>query len=359
MHIIGSGNTDSPCTNATVTYNDVGPCGVAGVDSDDNGLWADGISLDCTNSLVSSNTITGSTDGGIVIFGSPGSVIDSNTITSSATEQGFGAINMVDGEYDGSYAGVQVTNNQITGQKLFNLGIGIGAYVWSFNDDYLLSGPAAVTGNTISGNVTFPIALNGWTDGITINGNDVADVTTPRSSFADASTCVSEIQTLFNDDVSLIYYPAGVTGTTSLQSDFIAATSNVTNFLCTTTPLPSSVIYTPGFSITSDASRFATLHGIIMQYQGDSNIVVENTTNPSGWEAVWASSHTVSNCGSPSLCTMNFTTDGNLATYYDGTMEFSTGTTGTGATMVCLDEAPWIRILDAGGNVVWDTTDSS
>lgn len=75
---------------------------------------------------------------------------------------------MVDAEYDGSYSGVTVSNNKITGQKMFNLGIGIGANVWSFNDPYPLQGPASITGNTISGNVSFPIALNGWTDGITV-----------------------------------------------------------------------------------------------------------------------------------------------------------------------------------------------
>lgn len=39
---------------------------------------------------------------------------------------------MVDWLYDGSYANVVVTNNIITGNKLFNVGIAIGAYVWGF-----------------------------------------------------------------------------------------------------------------------------------------------------------------------------------------------------------------------------------
>ena len=117
--------------------------------------------------------ITGSTDGGIVIFGSPGSTITGNTIMSSATYLGFGAINMVDASYSGSYAGVTVSNNNIVGQKMFNLGIGIGANVWSFNDPYMLQGPVSITGNTISGSVSFPIAVNGWTDGIMVRGDDL------------------------------------------------------------------------------------------------------------------------------------------------------------------------------------------
>jgi hypothetical protein len=58
LHIIGSGNTASPCTNATIINNDIGPCGQSGTDSAGNGLWADGISLDCTNSLVQDNTVS-------------------------------------------------------------------------------------------------------------------------------------------------------------------------------------------------------------------------------------------------------------------------------------------------------------
>lgn len=57
-------------------------------------MWADGISLACKNSQVTNNAITDATDGGIVIFGSPGSTISGNTITSDA-RQLLGGINMV------------------------------------------------------------------------------------------------------------------------------------------------------------------------------------------------------------------------------------------------------------------------
>ena len=58
LHIIGSGIAAAPCTNATITNNDIGPCGESGTDSSGNGLWADGISLDCTQSLVKNNTVS-------------------------------------------------------------------------------------------------------------------------------------------------------------------------------------------------------------------------------------------------------------------------------------------------------------
>ncbi|KAF2095224.1 hypothetical protein NA57DRAFT_68186 [Rhizodiscina lignyota] len=356
LHVIGSGDNSNPCRNVTVTNNESGPCGQSGTDANGNGLWADGLSIDCTDTLVQSNTVNGSTDGGIVIFGSPGTVVTENTIYGSEEYLGFGAINMVDDEYSGSYSGVQVTKNTIIGGKMFNLGIGIGAYIWSFNDPSFLSGPATIEDNTISGNVAFPIALNGWEDGITISGNDVSGVTTPRSSFADASSCSTEIQNLFNDNDALVYYPAGVSGTANLQSGFVAASSNITNFLCTSTPKPSSVSFAAGdLSVTPEkGSQFAVLsEGVIMQYQGDSNIVVLKSN-----AVQWASDHTVSSCGSGAQdqCKLTFSSDGTLASFFGSTEEFSTGTSGSGYTMVCINTAPWIQIKDSSGSVVWDTT---
>lgn len=63
------------CNNVTIQNNDIGPCG-----TDEFQQWADGVSLSCRNSLVRNNLIGGATDGGIVIFGSPGSVIQNNRI---------------------------------------------------------------------------------------------------------------------------------------------------------------------------------------------------------------------------------------------------------------------------------------
>jgi hypothetical protein len=102
------------------------------------------------------------------LFGAPGTTVSGNIITSSASNKGFGAINMVDNLYGGSYANVLVTDNVITGQKLFSVGISIGAYVWSFNDPFFLTGPATITNNKFAGNITFPIAINGWSGGLTV-----------------------------------------------------------------------------------------------------------------------------------------------------------------------------------------------
>jgi hypothetical protein len=64
------------------------------------------------------------------------------------------------------------------------------------------------------------------------------------------------------------------------------------------------------------------------------------------------------NSDSPSLWHINFQGDGNLVTYYNNVPQWSTGTAGTGATMLFLGTAPWIQILDVNGNVIWDTTKS-
>ena len=64
------------CSGVTIQNNDIGPCG-----TDTFQEWADGISLSCSNSIVRNNIITDPTDGGIVIFGAPGSLIQNNTIS--------------------------------------------------------------------------------------------------------------------------------------------------------------------------------------------------------------------------------------------------------------------------------------
>ena len=63
------------CNNVTVQNNDIGPSG-----SDNFQEWADGISVSCRNSIVRNNMVLNPTDGGIVIFGSPGTQVYNNTI---------------------------------------------------------------------------------------------------------------------------------------------------------------------------------------------------------------------------------------------------------------------------------------
>lgn len=83
--------------------------------------WADGISLSCKLSTVQNNVVTGATDGGIVIFGSPGSWIHNNTIINQGAMQ-LGGINMVDYlPWSGNFTGTIVENNNIMGGFATNL----------------------------------------------------------------------------------------------------------------------------------------------------------------------------------------------------------------------------------------------
>lgn len=76
----------------------------------------------------------------------------------------------MDDTYDGNYANVKVTDNTIQGRKLFGSGIAIGACTWSgpCRSPYFYKGPTTVTGNKLSGNISFAIPINGWSNGLTV-----------------------------------------------------------------------------------------------------------------------------------------------------------------------------------------------
>ncbi|MCX4405980.1 MULTISPECIES: right-handed parallel beta-helix repeat-containing protein [unclassified Streptomyces] len=128
IHFAGGKIHDSTptCQNGRIVGNTVGPSG-----SDKGRKWADGISLDCGHSLVENNTVTDATDGGIVIFGAPGSIIQHNTVT-ALTRTLLGGINMVDYfPTDGNYTGTVVRNNTVDAKGAFiKVGIAMGSQVW-------------------------------------------------------------------------------------------------------------------------------------------------------------------------------------------------------------------------------------
>jgi hypothetical protein len=121
------------CTSATITNNEIGP---------GNQLYAgttDGISLQCSNSEVAYNNIHDVTDGGIVIFGAPGSTVHDNQISN----QDFNTISGIamsdigpwstqvvtdNGVYcnGGDYTNTRMTGNTITSGRFFKVGIAMG-----------------------------------------------------------------------------------------------------------------------------------------------------------------------------------------------------------------------------------------
>ena len=166
LHLIEGGVTNGvpACQQATITGNQIGPAGMP------NGEWADGISLACGHSTVSNNTITDATDGGIVIFGAPGSQVTGNTIIAN-TRVLLGGINLVDyNPTGGNYAGTVVQGNTIDAAgALIKVGIAMGPAVWGC-DERVVRG-ATVKGNRLTGDhMGYGYPVNG-VDGFIVKGN--------------------------------------------------------------------------------------------------------------------------------------------------------------------------------------------
>ncbi|MDH3457247.1 MAG: right-handed parallel beta-helix repeat-containing protein [Gemmatimonadota bacterium] len=168
LHLFEGGNPN--CSDAVVENNEFGPAGQS------DGTWADGISLACSNSVVRNNVIVDATDGGIVIFAAPGSVIENNVIRAE-TRVLLGGINMVDWPvYGGDYTNTRVRNNVIDAAgAVIRIGIGMGWRVWvcfdpNSPDDPTIFG-GVVTNNTLEGDhMQYGFAVDGVRDW-TVTGN--------------------------------------------------------------------------------------------------------------------------------------------------------------------------------------------
>jgi parallel beta-helix repeat protein len=192
LHLIEGGNYD--CTGAVITNNEIGPAGQS------DGTWADGISLACRNSTVSSNTITDATDGAIVVFGSPGSLISDNTIR-AVSRTLFGGINMVDyTPSGGDYTGTLVTGNTIdaAGAHIVT-GIAMGPRVWSCPTAEWPAGPnrgGSVTNNTLTGAyMGYGFVVDGvenWT--VTGNVSDAVHSGTPAGGCGETPAAPAAFQ---------------------------------------------------------------------------------------------------------------------------------------------------------------------
>jgi hypothetical protein len=193
-----------------------------------------------------------------------------------------------------------------------------------------------------------------------VTGNDVSGLNKPSNSFSESNGCRAATKALWSANDRLVYYPTGLTGTSDLQSGFIASSANATNFICTTPPLPSSISYEANSLNVGINSVLAQLHNnILTQFQGDGNIVTYNTSTGSA-VPVWSSGHTSSVCGTSSTaCTCDFQGDGNWVTYANGQPQFLSNTAGQGHTLTFLNQEPWVEITDASGAVIWTTANAT
>jgi hypothetical protein len=168
VHLFEGG--DPRCTGAVVEDNELGPAGQS------DGSWADGISLACANSIVRNNTIVDATDGAIVIFAAPGSIVEDNVIRAN-TRTLLGGINMVDYPvHEGDYTNTRVRRNVIDAAgAVIRIGMGMGWRVWvcfdpASSDDPTIYG-ALVTDNTLMGDyMQYGFAVDGVRDW-TVTGN--------------------------------------------------------------------------------------------------------------------------------------------------------------------------------------------
>ncbi|KAI0939885.1 hypothetical protein AcV5_001144 [Taiwanofungus camphoratus] len=179
------------CNNVTIQNNDIGPCG-----SDAFQQWADGISVSCMNALVRNNMVNNPTDGGIVVFGSPGTLVENNTIWVENNTL-LGGINMVDYEpWKGNYTNTIVRNNTIRGgfatsnatageeyginddDVIIKIGIAIGPRTW-FGNQYLnnISQSGTVLNNQLTGAFGYAIAMSSARN-FTVEGNTLFGNTT-------------------------------------------------------------------------------------------------------------------------------------------------------------------------------------
>ncbi|GAA5876616.1 hypothetical protein JCM16303_003600 [Sporobolomyces ruberrimus] len=145
-----------------VIDNIVGPCGQQAP-----GPWADGLSIAGKDSLIAGNTVFDATDGAIVLFCAPGSIVTRNTII--ARERNLlGAINMVDDfPFDRNFEGTKVIGNSIKTEGAFiRLAIGCGPTCWSpWGPGHTLNYGGAVLDNYLGpGQFGYGIALSGARD---------------------------------------------------------------------------------------------------------------------------------------------------------------------------------------------------
>ncbi len=161
--VLGHGD-DLRCNGSIARNNELGPAGRPEY------IIADGISLACRNSIVVDNKIIDATDGGIVIFQAPGSLVADNLIVADERIMFYG-ISMIDtGPYDGDFSGTRVSGNVIEARgSLIRHGIDMGPYVGCIPLEEMVSRSrgAEVTDNVLKGdNMGYGFVLSGveqWT----------------------------------------------------------------------------------------------------------------------------------------------------------------------------------------------------
>ena len=253
----GLASYDTPqCQNGKILNNTIGPSG-----TDAQGTWSDGISLACGHSLVENNRITNATDGGIVIFGAPGSQIRNNIITAQDRNM-LAGIGMVDyGPVHGNYTGTVVSGNVINAAgSLIKIAIAMGTLPTSCASTDINYG-ATVTDNALEGpHMGYGFAVSGVKDW-TVTGN--VDHST-HVGFVKGSNCSGSVPPQPRG------FQSAAISTTTLQPEFASAAS--LNALLDLDEFPATI------SIRANNGMFVTAEA------GGNQPLIANRSQAGPWE---------------------------------------------------------------------------
>ena len=209
----------------------------SGVDARGNGRrdgetpfkWGDGIGCGAKNTKIANNIIVDATDGGIVLFSAPGTLVKNNAIAAVSREL-LGGINLVDGLYcyevdkiDAMLEGpdatrkydysVSVENNLIdaAGARI-HVAVPMGACIWNpKTKPYKLFLGAKITDNELAGDASAYGFVMSGVDGFEVAGNKSGG---KNSGYADGLRSV-----LCDEPGAFIYDPQSVSNS-KIQKDF-------------------------------------------------------------------------------------------------------------------------------------------
>jgi len=192
--------------------------------------WGDGITFASRDSVIRNNLIIDPTDVGFVLFGSPGTIAESNVVASISRES-LGGANLVDpinyyklSENETDYRGVKVRNNYVDafGARI-HVGYPVGAPIWSpKNRGKFLTG-GEVNDNTMAGGAGgygfVAHTLKGWK----ITGNKS---TASYSGIADGLSSTNRAHV----PIAFVYNPETVFDS-ELQDEFVKCHPHIDHLL--------------------------------------------------------------------------------------------------------------------------------
>ena len=333
LHIT-EGGTDG-CENATIINNDIGPSG------NSSGHWADGISMACTRSLVANNVITDATDGAIVVFGAPFTVVRNNIIIAKSRVL-LGGINMVDyGPYSGDYTGTTVMDNTIWAQSAFiKTAIAIGPAVWGGDvTNYNRNG--IVRSNTVQGdNMGYGIILSGAR-----NFTVLDNMSTAKYSGAFTSNCYTP------NNAPPMPFLKSPRADGNFQPNFVLGRAQYV--ICIEPGLSGTYTYQMG-QLNLYSNQEINLQNASFTLQNDGNLVLYQAGS-----VIWQSNTCCHDC-SNEQCRLTFDSAGHLVIYQNTTTLASwppvyNETLGSSSIRIS-NSTPYLTFIDGSDNIVWATS---